>query len=237
MDPCELRQAKGDTAVRDLVARRVPLFEFAIQARDRALTTSTPPRAALRALRRRGMAVVREDPRRVAATALRRQSRQVARPDGRALMLRRVDELSRRQPAATRDARGAAPRPAGPPPGPDPRDPALRFERDALKVVLQAPHLADRRSTSSTGRCSPRPPTPRCRDAVAAAGGAGDRGRRGAGVGRARWTARGRRRRTPAGPRAGRRADADRRGRAHAVRHRGAGAARGAGARPARSPR
>ena len=32
MDPCELRLAKGDTAVRDLVARRIPLFEFAIKS-------------------------------------------------------------------------------------------------------------------------------------------------------------------------------------------------------------
>jgi len=32
MDPCELRQAQGDDAVRNLVARRVPLFEFAIKS-------------------------------------------------------------------------------------------------------------------------------------------------------------------------------------------------------------
>ena len=32
MDPCELRQAHGDAAVRDLVARRIPLFEFAIKS-------------------------------------------------------------------------------------------------------------------------------------------------------------------------------------------------------------
>lgn len=31
LDPCELRQDKGDAAVRDLIARRVPLFEFAIK--------------------------------------------------------------------------------------------------------------------------------------------------------------------------------------------------------------
>ena len=29
-DPCELRQEQGDAAVRDLIARRVPMFEFAI---------------------------------------------------------------------------------------------------------------------------------------------------------------------------------------------------------------
>ncbi len=31
MDPCELRMAQGDQAVRDLVARRIPLFEFAMR--------------------------------------------------------------------------------------------------------------------------------------------------------------------------------------------------------------
>ena len=31
-DPCELRQSGGDEAVRDLIARRVPLFEFAIKS-------------------------------------------------------------------------------------------------------------------------------------------------------------------------------------------------------------
>jgi len=31
LDPCDLRLAHGDGAVRDLVARRVPLFEFAIK--------------------------------------------------------------------------------------------------------------------------------------------------------------------------------------------------------------
>ncbi len=32
MDPCELRQSGGDAAVRDLIARRVPLFEFAMRS-------------------------------------------------------------------------------------------------------------------------------------------------------------------------------------------------------------
>src|SRR5215470_1460239 len=32
MDPCELRQAHGDEAVRELIAERTPLFEFAVRA-------------------------------------------------------------------------------------------------------------------------------------------------------------------------------------------------------------
>ncbi len=31
LDPCDLRQLKGDLALRDLIAKRVPLFEFAIR--------------------------------------------------------------------------------------------------------------------------------------------------------------------------------------------------------------
>ena len=32
MDPCDLRLARGDVAVRDLVETRTPLFEFALRA-------------------------------------------------------------------------------------------------------------------------------------------------------------------------------------------------------------
>lgn len=50
MDPCELRQKQGDAALRDLVARRVPMFEFAILAllEDYDLSTTEGRVAALR---------------------------------------------------------------------------------------------------------------------------------------------------------------------------------------------
>ena len=32
LDPCDVRLAHGDAAVRDLIARRVPLYEFAIRS-------------------------------------------------------------------------------------------------------------------------------------------------------------------------------------------------------------
>ena len=49
MDPCELRQASGDTAVRDLVARRQPLFAFAMRSilREHDLNTAEGRVAAL----------------------------------------------------------------------------------------------------------------------------------------------------------------------------------------------
>ncbi len=42
LDPCELRQKGGDGAVRDLIARRVPLFEFAIKTELKKFDLSIP---------------------------------------------------------------------------------------------------------------------------------------------------------------------------------------------------
>lgn len=42
MDPCDLRQQQGDAAVRDLVARRVPLFEFAIRTQLKQFDLNIP---------------------------------------------------------------------------------------------------------------------------------------------------------------------------------------------------
>jgi DNA primase len=41
LDPCDLRLARGDAAVRDLVAQRVPLFEFAIRSAVRQYDLDT----------------------------------------------------------------------------------------------------------------------------------------------------------------------------------------------------
>jgi DNA primase len=42
LDPCDLRLERGDAAVRDLIARRVPLFEFAIQSAISGHNLETP---------------------------------------------------------------------------------------------------------------------------------------------------------------------------------------------------
>lgn len=42
LDPCELRQQSGDVAVRDLIARRVPLFEFAIRTELKKFDLNLP---------------------------------------------------------------------------------------------------------------------------------------------------------------------------------------------------
>ncbi|APU16884.1 MULTISPECIES: DNA primase [Actinoalloteichus] len=148
MDPCELRQEKGDPAVRDLVARRRPLYEFAIRGvvKSHDLDTAEGQLAALRS-----------------STPLVAQIRDVALRDEYARRLsgwvgwddtpsvvREVRELAgggRREPARpTRQARQPAPgRGAGDdsgPPRPAPDDPQLWLQREALKVALQWPALA-----------------------------------------------------------------------------------------------
>ena len=46
MDPCDLRLAEGDAAVRELVARRIPLYRFVLGNVVSAATTSTAPTGA-----------------------------------------------------------------------------------------------------------------------------------------------------------------------------------------------
>jgi DNA primase len=154
MDPCELRISRGDTAVRELISSRVPLFEFAIRARlaDYDLDTAE---GRVRALRTTAPIVASiHDP------ALRPEyGRRLAGwlgMDERTI----AAEVRRAAPSANRaEARTAAPaRPAvvphqGPHPGPaaaapaantllaEPADPASRRQREVLKLALQHPRL------------------------------------------------------------------------------------------------
>ena len=189
MDPCELRQAKGDTAVRDLVARRVPLFEFAIQDRDRASTTSTPTEGRTAGTGRRGSPSWRRSATRAFDGAMPSVSTSWLGLMDERFILRRVDEVSRRQPAATRNARGEAPAAhrsaAGT--GPARPGPAVRARRRS-RSCCRRPDWPPA-SRSSTRWCSPRPPTPRCRRRGRGRR-PGDRGRRGGRSGSPRWTAR-----------------------------------------------
>jgi len=148
MDPCELRQHKGDAAVRDLVARRTPLFAFAIKAvlREHDLDTAE---GRVEALRRTVPLVAR-----IKDVSLRDEyARQLAGWTGWedvATVLRRVRETADGPQAVTnhqRRARPAAPDPAQQPtldgpPRPRADDPRLWPQREALKVALQAPALA-----------------------------------------------------------------------------------------------
>jgi DNA primase len=151
MDPCELRQAKGEVAVRDLVARRQPLFEFAIR--------STLAEYDLDSVDGQVAALQRTVP--MVARIKDRASR-----DGYAVKLawwvgwaddatvvRRVRESSGEAPVAAgrrTNRRAAPPDPnqgaldvgTSGPQRPDPRDPRHQAQREVLKAALQLPALA-----------------------------------------------------------------------------------------------
>lgn len=144
MDPCDLRLASGDGALRDLVARRTPLFEFAIRT---ALAEHDMDNAEGRvtALRRCVPMVAQiKDP-----TLRDEYARQLAGWvgwDDVAQVIARVREEAGHKPGGRSDNRRPAPgRPQGAEPAvrrPDPRDPTLWPQREALKAALQYPALA-----------------------------------------------------------------------------------------------
>jgi DNA primase len=127
LDPCELRQKKGDTAVRDLVARRLPLFEFAIRSELARydLESAEGRVAALHA---------------AAPVVVRIRDRALHHEYGRRLagwLGLEVDDVMSRLADLARGARSNQ-RPAT---RPDPRDPMLHVQRETLKVALQLPQL------------------------------------------------------------------------------------------------
>ncbi len=146
MDPCDLRLRSGDGALRDLVARRTPLFEFVIRTAlaDHDLDSAEGRVAALR--RCVPMAARIKDP-----TLRDEYARQLAGWvgwDDVAQVIARVRETAKAGGGAVRrDARRS---PAGSPASspvvavarPDPRDPTLWPQREALKAALQYPAIA-----------------------------------------------------------------------------------------------
>jgi DNA primase len=178
MDPCELRQQKGDAAVRDLIARRVPLFEFALRSTIGRFDLETPEGriSALHAAAPVVAAIRDHSLRPEYARTLAGWLGMEVEPVGRAVA---QAGSSRRPPAAA-----AAPTPPeadlGRIAAPDPYDPALRVERDSLKVVLQAPSLAAATFDDLDRGVFTSPAYAAVRDAVLAAGGAGAAGQGGA---------------------------------------------------------
>jgi DNA primase len=224
MDPCELRLAKGDAAVRDLVARRVPLFEFYLrtildrydlekpEGRVQALEAAAPVVAGIK------------------VHALRPEyARQLAGWLGMD-----VDEVMRRVGAdqTGRGSRSSAPPARREQPRRPPDDAALRVERETVKVILQRPALA----AAAWGDLAPElftdPGYRACRDVVDAAGGPKDAEDTPVFLQRVREAAPDRRRATAA-HRAGGRAAAVGRRRARPLRRRRARAVAGAGRHPA----
>jgi DNA primase len=174
MDPCDLRLSKGAEAVRDLVARRVPLFEFKIRSSVASydLDTAEGRTAATRA----GMDVVRQ----IRDVSLRTDyARQLAGWVGLAdpnelVMQARgsVGDIGRqrgRHPSGPASHGSGADLTGG---RLDPDDPVLGVEREALKVVLQSPGLAGEHFDVIDPAAFTAPPYAAVHQAVAAAGGA-----------------------------------------------------------------
>ena len=154
LDPCDLRLKHGDGAVRDLIARRVPLFEFAIRSvlsrhdldttegQLAALDEAAPIVARIKDAGMRSRYAVNldrwlglMDERFVLARVRQHAAGTRVRRDGRV----RSDD-----PSASRGADGqrradGQPAPAGRPY--DRSDPVLRVEREALKLAVQWPAL------------------------------------------------------------------------------------------------
>ncbi|MEN2419059.1 MULTISPECIES: DNA primase [Streptomyces] len=154
MDPCDLRLAKGDAAVADLVESRTPLFEFALrQVVARHNLDTTVGRAA--ALDEAAPIVAN-----IKNSSIQHESAvQLAGMLGildTQFVVRRVGQLARwarergrdgQDPSRTgRRAAQQAPEAPQPPAGPrgpalNLRSPAHRVERELLKLALQRPDL------------------------------------------------------------------------------------------------
>jgi DNA primase len=136
-DPCELRQSHGDTAVRDLVARREPLFEFAIRSmlRDHNLDTAEGRVAALQRCVPLVARIKREDLRDEYARRLAGWTSW----DDIAMVVRRVRESAGAPAEPARGGRNGRREAPSPPPKDDPR---LHLQREALKAALQVPAVA-----------------------------------------------------------------------------------------------
>ncbi|MFN6554280.1 DNA primase [Mycolicibacterium septicum] len=171
MDPCDLRLRSGDGAVRDLVARRTPLFEFVIRSAlaEHDLDSAEGRVAALR----RCVPIAA----RIKDQTLRDEyARQLAGWvgwDNVAQVIGRVREEasggrkdSRRQPAR-QQARPAA----APVSRPNPTDPTLWPQREALKAALQYPAIAGPVFDSLTVESFTHPGYAAVRSAIEAAGG------------------------------------------------------------------
>lgn len=138
-DPCDLRLQEGDAAVRELVARRRPLFEFAITSSLRDYDLDVPE-GRIHALDHAVPLVARIKDHALRDEYARRLAGWVGAPDELAVVQR------------VRGAAGATTRRRAAAPPPDQQalvadhadvDPAvLAAEREALKVALQRPALA-----------------------------------------------------------------------------------------------
>ena len=152
MDPCDLRLARGDSAVRDLVAARVPVYEFVIESllQDYSLDSAE---GRVQALRRTVPVVATISDRVLQQEYARRLAGWVGWPNPDEVLeqvraeAKKPKKQKRTPKAEVRDpAAAAGPDASGAqseiliPPRPD--DPVLWPQREALKIALQHPAAA-----------------------------------------------------------------------------------------------
>ncbi|MGA5535588.1 DNA primase [Mycolicibacterium nivoides] len=175
MDPCDLRLRSGDGAVRDLVARRTPLFEFVIRSAlaEHDLDSAEGRVAALR----RCVPIAARIKDRTLRDEYARQLAGWVGWDNVAQVIGRVREDasggrkdSRRQPARqqARHRQTPVPEHIG---RPDPTDPTLWPQREALKAALQYPAIAGPVFDSLTAESFTHTGYAAVRSAIEAAGG------------------------------------------------------------------
>jgi DNA primase len=154
LDPCDLRLARGDAAVRDLVAQRVPLYEFAIRNRLEQFDLDTNE-GRLRALDAAAPIVTKIKDRGLRQRYAISLDRWLGLMDEDFVLARVREHAGRAQATLTRPAAASAAGPAGPPPGrpehqppargadvPYDRDnPVVQVERETLKLAVQRPGL------------------------------------------------------------------------------------------------
>ncbi|MBE1492792.1 DNA primase [Plantactinospora soyae] len=139
MDPCDLRLAKGDLAVRDLVARREPLVDFALRHILNRFDLDTVD-GRVEAMRQAAPLVAKLKDREKRPEYVRKLAGDLGmeiEPVQRAVL------HAAAQPATGTTRRGAAAEPARPGrPVPVVDNPQSMVEREALKLALQVPVLA-----------------------------------------------------------------------------------------------
>ncbi|MFY1703771.1 DNA primase [Micromonospora sp. WMMA1923] len=164
MDPCDLRLAKGDLAVRDLVARREPLVDFALRHVINRFDLDTVD-GRVEAMRRAAPLVAKIKDREKRPEYVRKLAGDLGmeiEPVQRAV-LAAGDGRDPGQPPA-RGANRPAPTAAD--------GPQSMVEREALKLALQVPVLAGPMFDTVEADAYRHPVHLVVRDAVAAAGGA-----------------------------------------------------------------
>lgn len=136
MDPCDLRLAKGDEAVRELIGRQVPLYRFVL---NNVLSQYDLDRADGRvdALREAAPLVISvRDKAKVDGFV-----RELAGRLGMEVEQVRTEVFKAASRPATTTKETVAVEPQRKPDVPSPRDPRFTVEWDSLKIVLQYPHL------------------------------------------------------------------------------------------------